>query len=113
MAEVVVMHAHFPGFQLTKGTNGSLTWVGVVTPTPEDDFLVAIVYPDNYPYQSPALWALEPPLRPGAPHLYMDGSLCIHANNWDPERGTAASCVTLAAAWLVAYEAWRQTGLRY
>ena len=104
VAEVAVMRGHFPAFQLMKKTDRGLLWVGVLAPTPEDDFFVGVEYPDDYPHRAPALWVLEPELVPGALHVYSDGSCCIHSDSWNPDRGTAASCVPLIAGWLVAIQ---------
>lgn len=113
VAEAAVMGDRFPGFRLRVDGSASLFWVGVLTPLSDTEFVVAVVYPADYPYRAPSLWILEPDLTSGVPHMYPDGSICIHANNWDPERGTAVSCVTLIAGWLVAYVNWQRTGEAY
>jgi len=113
MAEVEVMQTRFPNFSLIEETDGQLLWVGVLEPQLDEEFLVTVEYPNDYPYRAPVLWVLDPALRPGTPHVYSDGSICIHKATWDPERGTAASCVPLLAAWLLAYLVWLQTGEIY
>ncbi len=112
-AEVDVMCNRFPGFSLIEDASGQLLWVGVLEPQPQERFLVTLEYPKDFPYRAPALWVLEPPLAAGAPHVYADGSVCIHQTTWDAHRGTAASCVPLLSAWLLAYVVWLQTGERY
>jgi len=92
-----------------------LLWTGLLKPIADLDleFEVVIVYPANYPYRPPTLWVLRPELEPNAPHTYVDGSLCVYAKNWNPEIGTAASCVTLISAWLIGYLNWLETGVRF
>jgi len=111
-AEVKIMHTRFPYFRLEK-VDEKLAWIGTLEPQVGETFVVALEYPRNFPYSAPTLWVLEPGLQFGAPHLYADGSVCIHQTSWDTGRGTAASCVPLLAAWLLAYIVWLQTGERY
>lgn len=114
IAESLVMHARFPAFHLLE-QRGELMWTGPLKPIADVniEFSVVIAYPADYPYRPPTLWVLQPELEPNAPHRYIDGSLCVYAKNWDPERGTAASCVTLIAAWLIGYLNWSETGVRF
>jgi ubiquitin-protein ligase len=73
-------------------------------------FEITATMPTRYPYEAPELRVERPRVRAGAPHLYANGTLCIHKQNWDPMRGTVASVIPLASAWLVGYLAWLQTG---
>ena len=111
--EQYLMSRRFPQFRLTRTTLGGLHWRGVLRPAPGYAFLVTIVYPINYPYREPHLRIEAPPLRRGAPHVYSNGSPCIHPGNWDPETGTAASSVALLSSWLVSYVHWVRTGERF
>ena len=112
IAEQQLMRDRFPSFELRRGRENDLYWVGYLVPVPGVVFRVAIRYPRTYPYNAPTLQVLEPQLHPGAPHRYADseGTICIHKQAWDPATGTAASIVPLAAAWLVAYCDWLVTG---
>ena len=107
------MRERFPGFRLVEAPDGALRWVGVLTPTPQSEFAVSLTYPADYPYREPKLRVERPALVHGAPHVYNDGSLCIHSRGWDPSRGTAVSEIPLIAAWLVAYELWRRNGVTF
>lgn len=109
LAEVALMRERFPHLRLVT-LAGALQWEGVIEPVPGRRFRIALVYPPRYPYAPPTLWVLTPTIQQGAPHLYADGSICVHRSEWDPMTGTAASVVPLAAAWLVAYLHWRVTG---
>lgn len=45
-----------------------------------------------------------------APHLYLNGSLCVAStDDWQPAEHTVATVVTWAAHWLAAYTEWRMT----
>jgi hypothetical protein len=104
------MRKRFPRFQLRRDANGNLYWTGIVEPLEGHLFRIAVRYPSHYPYREPQFHVVEPPLRHGAPHVYMDGSLCLHRVRWNPDTGTAASCVPLISGWLVGYVSWCQTG---
>lgn len=106
LAEQELMRSRFPRFALIESHGGGLRWVGMIQPVAGRNFIVSVRYPDNYPYLPPTLFVEKPALRPGAPHRYVDGSICVHKDRWEPATGTAASCVPLAAAWLTAYLAW-------
>ncbi len=100
----------FPAFTLLRGADGALRWEGWLEPVPARRFLISVRYPPHYPYAAPVLHVITPSLRSGSPHRYADGSLCVHKMRWDPATGTAASCVPLAAAWLVGYISWVELG---
>lgn len=109
VAEQAVMRDRFPQFVLRRDQS-TLYWEGFVDPVPGHRFLVRVSYPERYPYQEPVLRVQEPPIRPGAPHLYASGAPCIHRQPWNSQTGTAASMVPLLCAWLVAYLQWERTG---
>lgn len=90
-----------------------LVWTGVLTPTPlSRDYTVRITYSaDEYP----TVVIMDPPLQPDAdgllPHLFRDGSLCLHkANEWDGSMLIVDTIVPWAAEWLAHYELWTHTG---
>ncbi len=87
--------------------------VGILSPTGSTEYLVSVTYPAEYPYREPSLRVEYPALAAGAPHVYADGSLCMHKANWNVELATAVGEVGLIAAWLVAYEAWLRTGEKF
>lgn len=110
VAEQEIMRGRFPGFRLQQVADGALQWAGALQPIAGVAFIVAVRYPDRYPYDPPRFFVHDPPLSERSPHRYSDGSVCIHKRHWDPMRGTAASCIPLISAWLVAYLHWLQTG---
>ncbi len=110
IAEQLLMHERFPQFRLLQALDGCLVWRGVLVPVAGSSFEISITVPARYPYEVPELRSERPAIRSGAPHLYANGTLCVHRSGWDPMRGTVASLVPLAAAWLVGYLHWTQTG---
>jgi len=110
VAEHTLMADRFPEFRLIRSGTGQLMWIGALRPMRGREYVVSLTYPARYPYQEPKLRVERPRLRAGAPHTYMDESLCVHRSAWDPHRSTAVSEVPLIAAWLVAYENWLRTG---
>ena len=109
--EDALMRERFPQFILTRSVAGALVWRGILEPVPGSAFEVTVTAPANYPNVPPVLHVVNPRLRTDAPHMYRDSlDLCIHKKNWIPLRGTVASIVPLASAWLVAYLNWEQTG---
>lgn len=104
------MRERFPGFVLTRTAGGVLVWRGTLRPAEGATFEISATMPAPYPYVAPELRVERPPLLAGAPHLYANGTLCVHKANWDPTRGTVASVIPLAAAWLVAYLNWARSG---
>jgi ubiquitin-protein ligase len=110
VVESALMSERFPTFVLTRSSAGLLVWRGVIRPIDDVSFAITATTPARYPYEAPELRVEQPPLRLGAPHLYASGALCIHKQNWDPMRGTVASVIPLASAWLVGYLAWLRTG---
>ena len=104
------MRERFPQFVLTESTSGLLIWRGILLPVAGSPFVISVTMPARYPYSAPELRAEQPRIRAGAPHLYANGTLCVHRLNWDPMRGTVVSVIPLAAAWLVGYLNWIRTG---
>jgi hypothetical protein len=105
------MRERFPQFILTRGVGGTLVWRGVLEPVRGSRFEITATMPTDYPYTAPALHVIRPRLRSSAPHLYQGTmDLCVHKATWIPMRGTVASMIPLASAWLVAYLNWERTG---
>ena len=113
LVEQALMRERFPQFVLTRSPVALLVWRGVLEPLKGVLFEVSVTVPSHYPYVAPELGVERPQLRAGAPHLYANGALCVHRLNWDPTRGTVASVLPLAAAWLVGYMNWSRTGEQF
>lgn len=111
LLEQALMRERFPQFILTRGVGGTLVWRGVLEPVRGSRFEITATMPTDYPYTAPALHVIRPRLRSSAPHLYQGTmDLCVHKATWIPMRGTVASMIPLASAWLVAYLNWERTG---
>lgn len=104
-----------PEFKLRqKRRQVEVTWVGTIQPTQlSDQYLVSVRQRVSW---CPDVRVLSPPLRlaPGAkklPHVYGDGSLCLHTQeDWDPSRFVADCVVPWISCWLYFYEVWLVTG---
>jgi ubiquitin-protein ligase len=109
--EDALMRERFPQFVMTLSEADALVWRGILEPVPGSAFEVTVTAPARYPYEPPVLHVVKPRLRADAPHVYRGSlDLCVHKDNWMSMQGTVASMVPLAAAWLVAYLHWEQTG---
>jgi hypothetical protein len=90
----------------------SVTWFGPIKPHD-----CAAPYNIKIQYNlglTPRIWAISPPLVPNVrgeiPHLYTDGSLCLHLpSEWSPKHLIASTIVPWISDWLVHYEIWRAT----
>ena len=111
VVEHAAMESRFPDFVLIRSPDRLLVWRGILRPAGRL-FEVSATMPRRYPYQEPELRLESPACRSDAPHRYLSGAMCIHpAGGWDPTRGTIASTIPLAAAWLVRYMSWLDTGV--
>ena len=97
VVEREIMRQRFPGFVLVRYRDRNLAWHGTVEPIPGHRFEIALHYPYNYPYGEPKVRVRTPALRTGAPHVYGDGTLCVHRKGWNPDP-IADSRVRFAAA---------------
>jgi len=108
--ELKIMRDRYPQFEL-KNVDGRLVWHGFLRSNRGNYYEIAVVYPDNFPYEAPKAYILEPKIS-GAKHMFSDGSLCLFApfdRTWE-EKTTAATIVTWVATWIFAYEMWKETG---
>lgn len=91
----------------------SITWTATLRPTPlSREYWVRLTYAPNG--RSPRVRVLpQLPSRPGEslPHVYRDGSLCLHMlGEWSPDMFIADTIVPWACEWLLHYEIWLATG---
>jgi len=111
-AEEIIMQDRFAQFVLKKDRDG-LFWDGILITNFKTAYRVNIIYPKNYPYQKPVFRVVQPQIKSGSTHVYMNGSLCVYPKNWNHTRCTAPAGVPLVAGWLTMYEIWLQTGKRW
>lgn len=89
-----------------------LTWRGTLQPTPlSRSYRIEVA---QRPGQVPTVRVLdELATRPGEslPHVYADGTLCLHLpGEWTLNMSISESTVVWAAEWLQNYEIWLATG---
>jgi hypothetical protein len=104
----------WPQFTATTNRGGLISWIGTLTPTPmSDTYTVGFEY--SVPFR-PEIRVLAPDLvvRPesdGLPHVFGDGTLCVHtADEWHGRLIIAQTIVPWTSTWLYFYEVWRDTG---
>jgi hypothetical protein len=124
--ETRAMKASFPGFELRRAqepfrqqgwqvaAQDSLFWTGVVKTHSARSYLVAVVYPKDYPFGEIRAYVLEPYI-PATEHRFKDGHLCLYDHDgkggrFESAKSTAVTVIAWTAAWLHAYEIWQQNG---
>ena len=112
LRQVAEVKTTFPGLERSFGRDKAVTWEGDLQPTPDSPrYRLRVEYHLGGP---PRVVVLSPPLRPGAPHLYDDGSLCLYwPGEWlwrTSDKSIAKTVIPWAAFWLFYYELWSVTG---
>ena len=104
------MRTLFPGF-VSRVTKEGVVWHGTLRPTEDSPtYAVKVTYRAR---RAPRVFVQSPRLRPGAPHLYKDGSLCLYWPaewRWTAMESMAETIIPWAALWLFYYELWIVTG---
>lgn len=109
------LRATFPSAQLCVSAQ-RLEWTGVLTPTSfSRDYMVKLSYREG---RRPRVTVVDPALRcdlDGAiPHLYRDGTICLHdSHQWKPTMLFIDTLVPWSSEWLYYYELWVATGTWY
>jgi hypothetical protein len=109
------LYASFPGARADLFPK-RLIWRGTITPTP-----LSRCYPIRITYRIgrfPEVRVLGPALegRPGEsiPHLFRDGTLCLHLEDeWWSDMLLVHTTVPWTSEWLLNYEIWLGTGTWY
>lgn len=88
----------------------ALGWIVRVATWRGNIYDILIEYPRNFPDHEPRAWIDPRPVL--NPHLYIDGSLCVHGGSWSKAQHSWTPVVgfTNARAWLEMYEDWLLTG---
>jgi len=89
--------------------SGTLTWVGQVQPGPECSTYELQI--DHRPRRLPTVRVLAPALKPNdqglLPHVYSDGTLCLHdEGEWHSKMLLSQTILPWASEWLFYYELW-------
>lgn len=89
-----------------------LVWTGSIQPTPlSREYRVQVTFRSDRAPEVRVLDTLEG--RPGEslPHVYREGTLCLHQpGEWRPGMFITDSTLTWTAEWLFNYEVWKATG---
>ena len=110
--QAFALHASFPDAKV-KLSPRRLVWQGGITPTAlSRTYDVSI---DYSPPRYPTIRVLAPALqcRPGesVPHLFSNGSLCLHLDDeWSSRMLIVHTIVPWTSEWLFNYEIWLATG---
>ena len=113
--QAFALRARFPEAK-TKLTPTRLVWIGKLQPnTASRMYTVRVTLGGG---QYPRVEVLDPVLeaRPGEsiPHLFGDGSLCLHLEDeWRANMLMVDTTVPWIAEWLLNYEIWKATGTWY
>ena len=124
--ETRAMNCYFPDFQFRQAHKplqkhnwviaqpGENFWIGVLKTYSSSSYTVAVVYPKDYPFGEIRAYILEPYI-PITEHRFKDGHLCLYdhegsGQGFEEGKTTAVTITAWTAAWLHAYEIWRNTG---
>jgi hypothetical protein len=105
------MNRLHPGFRCRLHRN-RLSCVGTLRPSDiAAEYVVEISYDLN---RRPRVHVIRPALMAKSdakiPHMFRDGSLCLHMpDEWEPWMSIADTIVPWAALWLYYYELWHAT----
>jgi hypothetical protein len=113
--QAFALRARFPGVHAALNAH-RLVWIGKLQPTSlSRRYTVELTYARQRFPRVRVLDQLE--LRAGEeslPHVYSDGSLCLHKDDeWSPQMFLANTIVPWATEWLAHYEIWFATGTWY
>jgi hypothetical protein len=112
--QAFALRARFPDVQ-GKLKAGRLVWTGSLEPTPlSRSYRVQIAFGPRGQPQVRVLDELATREGRSLPHVYSDGTLCLHeTDEWVETMSIADTIVPWAAEWLAHYEIWLVTGEWY
>ncbi len=116
MKERDLLAQSYPQFMLDIEPDGLLHARGSLGPTEtlRGVYHLLIAIPPTFGRGgSPRVYLLHPELRPGAPHVFQDGSLCLDHNQAFTSRSTLLTLLGWVSVWLVLYEGWMETGVAW
>lgn len=109
------MALSFPGFVEVTDDDGPPAWAGVLD-TGRGRFEILVIgrwdggLPRVVPFRPKRFGKQRGRYWVPSPHLYVNGNLCVAAeDDWERETHTVATVVCWAAHWLAAYTEWRIT----
>jgi hypothetical protein len=110
--QALLLSRLFPQGRISLARN-RLSWTGELRPTAlSRTYVVRVAYKLGH---QPSVEVLKPvfdrPSGQSLPHVYSDGSLCLHQRcDWHPKMFLADTIVPWASEWLMYYEIWKSTG---
>lgn len=109
--QAFVLRSRFPDADCVVKA-GRLVWRGLLEPTSlSRQYQVEIAFRDRQTPRVRVLDALETREGESLPHVYSDGSLCLHEpGEWTKMMLIADSTVPWTSEWLANYEIWLFTG---
>lgn len=110
--QLYYMQLCWPGFAVSR-SGSVISWTGQITPAAMCDTYTVRV--SHKSVGRPDVEVVAPKLRayPGKrlPHMFSDGTLCLHlSNEWNGGKIIAHTVMHWAARWLFFYEIWLLTG---
>lgn len=115
-AEKALLDREYPRFQFDLDNAGNPYVHGIIGPTEtlKQAYHVLVVLPPDYGTGAmPMAYVLKPDLKPGAPHQYADGHLCLDESGAFTARSTLVTFLAWVSAWLVLAEGWAETGVAW
>ena len=113
--QAFALRGSFPDAKV-RLTPTRFVWTGTLQPSPGSRIYTVRIELSNrrFPRVEVVRPALEP--RPGEPlpHVFDDGSLCLHLEDeWTSDMLMVDTTLPWTAEWLINYEIWKATGLWY
>jgi hypothetical protein len=99
----------FPGFRFVGHPRPM--WIGMLTVRHfNQTFVVRYEYTPEYPDELPKLFVMRPALPRNTPHVYADGSVCVHPESAPRDLWAPPASLALCQAWLFKFSHWQATG---
>jgi hypothetical protein len=116
LKEQALLAAEYPEFAMDVHEDGTPYVHGWIGPSEQirGRYQVLVTLPPGYGRGAmPQAFVLEPPLRKGAPHQFVDGSLCLDHSGAFTARSTLVTFLAWVTIWLALYEGWLETGVTW
>lgn len=116
LTEQALLAKEYPGFSIEVDDDGTPYAHGWIGPTHSlrGRYHILLVLPPGYGQGvTPSAFVLEPELRQGAPHLFANGSLCLDHTSAFSTKATLVTYLAWVSVWLVLYEGWLDSGVRW
>lgn len=116
LKEQALLLQEYPSFEMDVDDDGTLYVHGWVGPNRniQGRYHVLVLIPPGYGSGvMPSAHVLEPGLQNGAPHTFVDGSLCLDHSGAFTAKSTLVTFMAWVCVWLALYEGWLATGERW